>query len=90
MQKLIRRCAQCRNRFHRDQLLRIRQIDGQLTLKGQQGRSVYLCASLACLRPAARNKGILRHLPGITPEAWRQWCEVQIGRFEQRQAPSQP
>ena len=76
MNKLIRRCAQCRLLNHRELMLRIqRKPDGSLTLANGQGRSLYLCRSALCLRRAARNKSLLRLLPEITAETWRRWCE---------------
>lgn len=78
MEKLIRRCAQCREPKHRSHLLRLQLgADGSLVLGGKGlGRSLYLCPTGPCLQRATRNKAIPRLLPGLNPELWRSWCQA--------------
>lgn len=78
MEKLIRRCAQCRELKHRSHLLRLQLgPDGSLVLGGKGlGRSLYLCPNAICLQRAMRNKAIPRLLPGLNPERWRSWCQA--------------
>lgn len=82
MEKLIRRCAQCRQLSHRSQLYRL-----QLTPTGEiagpgagLGRSLYFCQSENCLSKAARNKSLPRLLPGLRFEVLQAWCQAELSR----------
>lgn len=87
MQKLTRRCAQCRTQQQRDLMLRIRVTDdGAPTLLSRpSGRSLYLCPTVLCIERAIRNKAIPRLLPGLNPENWRNWCQNQLQRLQTAQ-----
>lgn len=87
MQKLIRRCVQCRSYQHRDLMFRLYARQGLVALgQPDSGRSLYLCKSPECLKRAMGNKSILRFLPGVPQSEWQSWCQAHLQQLTPKEA----